>query len=338
MAPGTWAQLAVPNQSAILGVGPTTGSALTFAHEMPWNPVNRSIEIIGADHNYNSAIGGANRHMRYNEATNAFVLVGDNYLNEEPIVAHGYDHASVNPANGDLYFKRYGSLKGTLSAAVKRDGTWSALPPVSNGYDQVAQGTCWWSGPFTAQGGHGAQGSFMVYNAGTSKGAASDGQINAFDPLSGKWFFSASGVTPYYGVGTYHNIISYSAVKNVAVFGGGNGAPKKLWKMTADGTVSAMPDAPGATAVGVQRGILLAEPVGGNFLLLSAGELWELNPDGGGAWTRQMGRRQPPTGVGTPGPTMISNMIGVTLPDHGVVAFIRQDNRKDGAFWLYKHR
>jgi hypothetical protein len=85
--------------------------------------------------------------------------------------------------------------------------------------------------------------------------------------------------------------------------------------------------------VGIQRGLLVNEPVTGNFLLLSSGELWELNPDGAGTWTKLA---NPPSGVGDPNvPTAV---ITSSISDYGVVAYITQPSQTGGTFYLYKRQ
>lgn len=44
----------------------------------------------------------------------------------------------------------------------------------------------------------------------------------------------------------------------------------------ADGNFNRLTDAPPGKGAGMQQGVLLDDPATGNFLLLSAGELWEL--------------------------------------------------------------
>ena len=329
MAPGTWAKLTPANdQNAFLGVGSDSGSMIQFSNDMPWNPVTRAIEIIGQDHGY-----PALRHVRYVESTNQFVLVADNAGLGN---GHGYDHNAVNPYTGDLYDRLYSGFTGRISAVVKRAGSSSfvAIPSVPAA-DQVAIGTCWWSGSFTGAGG---QGCFMIFNSGNASGTANDGNILAYDPLTNNWFYNQEGKAPFFGSGaTYDSVIEYSARKNVAVYGGGNVAPSKLWRLNSDGSFVAMPDVPSGKAVGIQRGLLVDEPVTGNFLLLSAGELWELNPTGSGTWTRQTGSRVPPSGVGIPGPVTIQGVICSSISSYGVVAFITQNTSGNGTFWLYKH-
>jgi len=162
-----------------------------------------------------------------------------------------------------------------------------------------------------------------------------DGQILAYNPLTNAWFFNKEGMAPGYGGGpTYHSVIEYSAVKNVAVYGGGNAAPGKLWRLSADASVQAMPSVPSGKSVGIQQGVLVDEPVTGNFLLLSAGELWELNPSGTGSWAQLA---SPPSGVRVPGGTTLAP-IAVSIPDYGVVAFITQPGKTGGTFYLYKRQ
>jgi hypothetical protein len=328
MAVGTWARLDVPGQNAILGVGSISGTMLHYCNSMPWNPVSKVIEIIGMDHNYPSL-----RHVRYSEASNQFVLVADN---AGLATGHGYDHNAVNPYTGDLYHRRYSGFSGSISVARKtlNASSFSSIASVP-ATDQVAIGSCWWSGSFA---GAGSQGCFMVFNSGNATGSTKDGHIAAYDPLSAKWFYSQEGKAPNYGSGaTYHSLIEYSARKNVAVYGGGNVAGNRLWRISADGSSVAMPNVPSGKGVGVQQGILVDDPVSGDFLLLSAGQLWELDPSGSGSWTQLTGSRTPPTGVGIPGPSNPQAVIASSISTYGVVAFITQPNQNGGTVYLYKH-
>ena len=333
MAAGTWAQLNVPNQNALLGVGSVSETMIHFSNTMPWNPISKAIEIIGEDHGY-----GSLRHVRYDEATNTFILVADDsgFGNS---LDHGYDQTTINPNTGDLYRRMNSGFTGTISSRKKTiGGVVTSLPNIAVPVEQVAIGTTWWSGSFA---GGGAQGSFMVFNSGTSLGNANDGQILAYNPLTNTWFYNQQGRSPFYGNvnnGTYHSVIEYSPQKNVAVYGGGNAAPNLLWRLNSDGSFISMPNVPAGKAVGIQRGLLVNEPVTGNFLLLSAGELWELNPSGSGLWTQQTGTRTPPNAVGIPGPTTIEAVIASSISDHGVVAFITQPNQSGATFFLYKHQ
>lgn len=329
MQSGTWAQLIVLNQDSVMGVGNNDGSMITYSNSMPWNPVNKTIEIIARDHHYTSSFGldAANRYVRYEVSTNQFVFVADL---PEIKDGHGGDTLTLNPTTGDLYWRMYTGFTGRISAKKKALGAsnFSDIPSV-DGLEQVAIGTTWWSGPFV---GGGRQGSFMIFNSGNSTGGATDGQIVAYNPLTNSWFYNQQGKAPFYGSGsTYNSVIEYSPQKNVAVYGGGNVAPTKLWRMDSNGNAVAMPDTPPGTSVGLQKGNLVNDPATGNFLLLSNRQLWELNPDGAGKWTRKM---DPPALVGNP--SLPENMISAAISDYGVVAYITQRNQAGGNFFLYK--
>ncbi|MGE0764556.1 MAG: hypothetical protein AB7N80_14870 [Bdellovibrionales bacterium] len=331
MPAGSWAKLDVSNQNAILGVGSVSGSMLHYCNSAPWNAKNKSIEILGQDHNYPFM-----RHVRYDEVTNQFVLVADNAGIGS---GHGYDHSSLNPTNGDLYTRLYSGFSGKISVRKKAFGTANYVDiPSVPATDQVAIGTCWWSGSFV---GGGAQGSFMVFNSGNSVNGAKDGHIAAYNPLTNTWFFSQEGCAPNYGSGaTYHSVIEYSSIKNVAVYGGGNVASNRLWRLSSDASIIAMPNVPTGKAVGIQSGNLVNDPVTGNFLLLSGRELWELNPDGAGKWTQQTGSRVPPADAAFPGPGALSDLDGVVscaIPEYGVVVYIKQKLQTGGNVYLYKH-
>jgi hypothetical protein len=71
-------------------------------------------------------------------------------------------------------------------------------------------------------------------------------------------------------------VMEYSAKRNMAVYGGGNAAPRKLWHLNG-GRQFQPPDRPAARQGRRHAaGRAARDPAKGNFLLLSAGELWEL--------------------------------------------------------------
>jgi hypothetical protein len=305
-----------------------------YCNKMPWNPKSKVIEILAMDHNWGSV-----RFAKYDEASNQFVLV-TNDVGFGSSTQHGYDHNVVNPYTGDLYSRRSTGTGATTVSVSKKSlaslSSFSSLPALPTGYSQIAIGACWWTGSFA---GAGAQGCLVLFNSGDSFAKATDGQIGAYDPLTNVWFFNKHGMAPFYatkGEG-YHSVMEYSSVKNVAVYGGGNDRPNLLWRLNADGTFIAMPNVPTGKAVGVQGGNLACDPVTGNFLLLSAGQLWELNPSGAGSWLQLSGSRSPPGAVGIPGPGNPEGVVSCALPEHGVVAYITQSSGSGGTFYLYKH-
>jgi hypothetical protein len=330
MGVGTWAQLTgVSNQDSALGVGAVTGSMLPFVNTMPWNPVDRCVEIIGADHN------GTPRHVRFDEATHSYVVESANTGFGTPM--HGYDHNSVNPYTGDIYHRLYSAFTGEISVTRRLQGgtSWAQIADVT-GLEQVAIGSCWWSGSFTGGSGLGAQGGLVIFNSGNSTNSSNDGEIHVFDPVADDWVFSNDGMFPNYGSGaTYHSVIEYSPVHNCAVYGGGNVASNRLKRLNSDGTFTDMPNTPSGMTVGMQNGILTVDPVTGNFLLLSNGSIAELDPTGSGTWTVQTGSRVPPAAVGDPNDP--DNMTISSITDYGVIMVITQNTSSGGNTYLYKH-
>jgi hypothetical protein len=307
---------------------------LPYCNAMPWNSSNRSIEIIGGDHSSSTGL----RHVRYVEASNTFELV----TTTTGFTGHGYDHTEVNPYTGDLYHKRYGGLGNQVLLTFRQrrgESSWTQLPAI-NASMNIIFGTAWWAGPFTGGSGLGAQGGFAIYSR-FSTGTSSDGFVGIYDPVSNSWPFQANAMSPFAGTpsgGAYNAVMAYSRGKNVAVFGGGHGSSQRLWRLSSNGTSVELTAAPAEVSVGIHYGLLVDDPVTGNFLLLSKGHLYELNPDGAGTWTKQTGNRVPPESVGYPGNSGPAiNLFATALPDHGAIAVVRQTNSGNGAFWLYKH-
>ena len=104
--------------------------------------------------------------------------------------------------------------------------------------------------------------------------------------------------------------------------------------MNSDRTLVELASAPANCLVGIYRGGLVCDPVTGNFLVLSGGALFELNPTGSGTWRQMTGSRIPPAAVNDPAAT--ENSIMSELPDHGAVAVISM-NGTSGNMYLYKH-
>ena len=337
MSPGTWTNLAASGQNAALGVGPVSGSMIHYCNQMPWNKFNASIEIVGMDH-----AAGMQRHVRFNTATNNFDVIQAD-TGAGAATRHGYGHSTVNPFTGDLYHRlaEYDYEGANIGFLVRKKAlgaaTFSDMPRVARlFYMQNAIGSCWWSGSFA---GAGAQGCLLLFNSGDSypTGSATDGGIYAYNPLANSWFWRSQSMAPWYGNtgASYSSVMAYSARKNVAVYGGGHERPTKLWRLNADRSFTPMPDCPTDCQIGVQRGVLCEDPVSGNFLVLSQRNIFELNPDGAGSWTKLTGSRVPPAAVGDP--AVPHGVICTPIAEHNVIAYITQTAVNGGTFFLYKH-
>lgn len=323
LSPGNWGQLtSATGQDAVIGSQPgASGSQTIFGNTQPWNPFNKSIEIMGCDHLGVPPTAWI-EHTRYSALTNSFsVIEPRGFLSG---TGHSYDHHVVNPSNGDLYFVPFAGFSGSISLYRKSlgAGTYSQIFTFSSISDQVTHGSAWWSGPFS---GAGAQGCFVLYNNGSGTG-----QLRCYDPLSGSQIYSNNSASPGVNGDDYHTVMEYSATHNVAVYGGGTTNPNKLWRLSSDGSVASMPNAP--IGVGMKEGNFVNDPLTGNFLLMGSGQHWELNPNGAGTWTQ---KNAPPAGVGSPAAG--EGVISCAISDYGVVAYITQASSSGGTFFVYKH-
>jgi hypothetical protein len=190
-------------------------------------------------------------------------------------------------------------------------------------YVEVAVGTAWWSGTIT---GGDTNGTLLIYNCG-----APSGQVLLWNPTSNTWFADIQG---FGGNSTYHCVAEYSPVHNVAIFGGGNDNPRKVWRLNSNRTVTVLPDAP--VDLGVQHANLSVDPVTGHFLVMGYGQLWQLDPRGSGSWTQQNGSRTPPSAVGNPGSPDLDSVISAPISNYGVVAYVTC-RTKSCNMYLYKH-
>lgn len=321
MKANTWAQLSASNQDATLYDTGNTGTSLPYSNAAAWNPITRQVEIIGNDHG-SGATPNDLHHFRYDDATNSYVTVS---RATGLLQSHGEDHTVVNPSTGDLYVTKYGLGSPLRVAKYNSPGNWTDPFTSTAIYVQVARGACWWSGTFTGGSGHGAQGSFMVYDM-----AFADGLVAAWDPLTDNWFFTQSPITSG-SVAGHSCCMEYSAVHNVALMGGGNGQETKVWRLNSDGTATAMPDCPTNISVNEEAlGTLTVDPVTGNFLVLAADQLWELDPRGSGAWNQL---------ANTPANTCGSfkeHRQASSISTYGAVMLISQQSASGGSTWIYK--
>jgi hypothetical protein len=312
MSPGTWKAMAPANISSTLGQGTSTGNMIPYCNAGSWNPVSKRIEILGQDHGW-----GNMRHVQYDEASNAFLFAGNIGTDS----GHGYDHYEVNPFTGDLFYKPYQyGTGGSIWRRSNSSGAWNRGLSTVPTFQQVALGTCWWKGPLT---GGGAQGAFLIYSS-------AFGNVVGYNPVSNTWFDQAGPPIS----DTYHSVMAYSESKNVAVFGGGNAMPRRLWRMDSSRNIVELSAPPSGCSIGIYKGGLCCDPATGNFLVLSGGNLFQLDASGSGTWTQLTGSRVPPSEVNNP--TATENMIMCELPDHGAIAVISM-NVNSGNMYLYRH-
>lgn len=321
MSVGTWQEMDGENVpvdiATFLNVGGSTNTILPYCNKAQWNPVLKCIDIIGADHNQS----GGPWHVRYMEASNTFV---QGPVAQPGFAGHGFDHYGVNPTTGDLYWKDYAG--GALSRLTAAGSSWTqastSFPSGISG--NITYGCDWWSGSFD---GVGAQGAFALWSCYSNN-------LYMYDPVAADWRATITGPT----IGnSYHGLLNYSSVKNVAIFGGMNVDSDRVFRLNSDATWTELTASP--LSWGITRGQMVADPVSGNFLLLQSGGFYELDPAGSGAWTELTGSRAKPATVNTNtlGGSGAPSIALVALPEHGVIAALSPSGGSTARMHLYKH-
>ncbi len=238
-----------------------------FTNSIPWNPIEKRICIVGADH------GEPDTYVDYLEEFNTFVRLGGG------AGSHEYQHLAVNPFTGERYLLWLnGSAAGIYKYHPGVGFRFESVPPEPIS-QYIAEAIVWWKGAIA---GGGAQGALILFTG-------NFGIIHVYNPLTGTWTTHAD-MTPGSPLGLYQMESAYSAMHNCMVYGGGHAftpdaAINKLFRLNADCTKTAMPDAP--HAVGIYNGMnMVSDSRSGNIMFLGFGEHWSLNPSGAGTWTK----------------------------------------------------
>lgn len=321
MAPGTWAELTTINLEPTINQDANPGNIFAYANNGVWDPVHGIASYVGQDHGpaYPSLV-------KYVESTNRWDIVDATIPG---LQGHGYNHLTVNPAGpnaGDLYFKNYGA-NNTWLAKKPYGGAWDTTFQATFSGSNITFGTAWWSGALT--GVTGSQGAVIIYEADFGMWGSYDVEDDIWTEYSdSSWQSDSAG---------YHQNAAYSAVKNHAVFAPGNSGDVKMFRINANATVTRLTDIPAGCAVGSQRGNICCDPVSGNFMILTQGDLWEFNASGSGTYTKQTGSRVPPAGVNAGLPDFVNYCsIWIEIPTYGVMMVV-SGHISTIAVHLYKH-
>lgn len=355
MTAGTWlfmSSITTLLGAAVTGQGGDVGTMMNDCSAWPWNTIYRRIELIGMDH-YNipgpESPNDTQRHYWYDDINNVFVqgTNSDGVMPAGTTPNHGFGHTSVNPYTGDVYHTPMYVGGNNIQLWEATGGSAVFQSQVATGVSidaQVSIACFWWSGPYTGPlGTLGAQGAHMLFNSGACGGVGT-GEMFIYDPLNPGVFNAQTGITPSGYLSDYNSVACYSPKLNCAIYGGGHGGNAQLlYRLNSDGTHTAMPSVPGS-GCGLHVGIFVCDPVTGNFLLLTNGALYELNPTGSGTWTLQTGTRAPPSALTsawnvTVPPSTASGGAFSSLTDYGVIAalFCPTGSASSAGFWLYKH-
>lgn len=313
---------------------------IDFAESATWDPIQRQFLFLGAPH------GKAWRFIIYDEASNtwrdgplphAVMAYGSNATAECTVVVktsdttsisnncggHAFDWNAIDPATG-RFFHHYWKYGPELDIYNVATGLWSrsGSPPAAIQYDMVKD-------VFK----YGAMEWFPDMNRLVMTVA---GRVVRVDVDNNQW----EQLPTRYSVGTgdtYHNVMEYSPVQKVLVFGGGNvfSSPydpssnrKDLYRMDASGTVTRLTDAPfylrvtgGGAGESFPGSNITVDPVSGKFLVLNKDkQFYELDALAN-TWRAI-------TNV----PAIPAHAVAAAVSNYGVIMYVAETK-----VWLYKH-
>jgi hypothetical protein len=321
MQPGTWAVLNTQNLESVLSSsdvgGGASGGILGYADKAAWDPTSKQLLFIGSDH-LQDGVTVTDKFISYSDATNSWrVMPRPAWL--QVGTHHGYEHNTIDAARGQYYMRR-SYMDVTYEKYDIASGTWTQLPP--NNVLQYAQ-CC----------------AGVEYFPGLGLIWVQGGEVNA-DPIfyGGVFRFNEStqqwvrlGAVSSMPMGNYHNIAKYNPVRNVMIFGGGNGS-SDLYKLDASGTITKLKNAP--MSFGIMASVMTVDPVSGDYLaFFQDGSFWVYNV-ATDTWTRRSGSNFFDPVISGSG--SVFEVIATPVSTYGVVMFVKA-NPGQSKVYIYKH-
>lgn len=256
MLPGTWAELSTNGFSGSLLQNGCIGNILGYADSAMWDPVGRQFHFMGSPH-CGGAAGNPYKLIRYDDASNTWTSCPAtdsscpaNFITD---MAHAYEHNALDPTARTWYHRWSGSSR-VSRFNFGTNGPWNDIPPMNQGYSQVAGGLAYFPELYGGGGG-------LVFAQGGY------GELHLWNKNQNQWTKVATGLA----MGPYHNFAEYNPVHKVVICGGGNGS-SDLYKVDASGSVMKMKNAP--IGLGIQQTIITVDPVSGDYLVLATGGLF----------------------------------------------------------------
>lgn len=250
--------------------------------------------------------------LEYDEATNDWSEESLHSDLSATNSGHGYDCNAIDPTTGDIYFRKFSTLR--TYHWTKATDTWDYLTDApSSTSNAIAEAIEWWP----------------------DRGLVwSDVHgVKLWDGSSWSTLVADASVS---GIG-YHSFGEYQPNADVYVFGGGNAGPYKLYRIDADNNLTLLGAAP--IRLGNNQdagdGILVHDPSSDYYIAWNHSKAWYEFDAINDIWnplTVCSGDGSTPCN-GTPNFTSTSS-IAVPISTYGVIAFV--DGSSDNV-WLYKH-
>jgi hypothetical protein len=320
MAVNEWCQLATVNNTGLADVMNDVGEGgyiSEYANSAGWDPINEKFHFIGAHHG-TTYIG---RHVVYTRATNAWTLSTwpggcQSGTASAPCFNHAYDHNTVDPATGDVYWRHYND--GTIVRRGTNQGTtWSMLPSVPANQGQCCMilkyfperaGLLWvepdWGALFWTK-------STNTWTRVADTSVDESAQVNLGFPTS------VSNITGQYSPGKRVIVVSAAGV---------------TWKYDQNGTWTRLANPP--SSLGINASSFVADPVSGDFVAMSNGSsaMRRLNPDGTGTWST-ISATMPAALAELNGAG--DGLVSAPITNYGVIMYVKYTGATTQT-WLFK--
>lgn len=284
-----------------------------YAEKAAWDPVNERVLFVGQAHG--SCYGG--QFVIFTESTNSWAKgpwpsgVCQSGTASSPCFSHAYDHNTVDPATGDMYFRQAFTMKFFRF----RNGSWASIsaPPA-----QSSQ-CCGALEHFPDLG-------RLVFVDG-------DWGVWAYNPASNSWSQIANTNAANAGAGlpnlpmsSLNNFALYNPVQKVLLFGGG----RSVYKLSASGAITTMKSSP--VSLGATNSVLSVDPVSGKYIVLSGSSMYQYDV-ATDTWS-QVSTTIPSTlqaldGVG-------DGLVQAPITKYGVIMYVKY-NFGNSKVYLYKH-
>jgi hypothetical protein len=321
MQSGTWVQLNTNNINPALtsSAGGLTGTILTYAEYIKWDPVRHRLHFIGGDHNGTSHTQQM-KHVQYDEVSNSWTVLPSQSWFTIPVGLgrHGLDHGAIDPEHRYFYFRQMDSL--TVQRYNLDTETWTKMPD----NDIIQYNSCCVGLEYFPE----LQGVLWI---GVENG--NNAGITRLNDQTGQWDRIAQPAA--YPIGGYENFAEYNPVHQVVLFGGGAGGWKKIHKLDPLGVVTALRDAP--VDLGILDSIVTVDPVSGDYLIFTTNEEFYVYNVTTDTWTLEAtGSSVPIWTTSYPG-FSVHGVVGGSINTYGVNVFVTCDGPNACTVNLYKH-
>jgi hypothetical protein len=325
----SWGVLTIPescNSINTLLESSATGNITSDASQGAYDPVKQQIHFIGKGAQAGSAI----RHVVYDLATNTCtVRPTPSWSDSGANRGQAYEFGPTIDARGRILYRGH---PNTL--AIERynldSQTW--LSPVTPGTGVTANTSGFHANAFHYE--RGAAGQLILVGLESS----GSGVLYTYDPTSNS-FARLNGGAVLSGFNDY-SVAEYSEIHKVTLFGGRNGTYRQVDTRGTITTIST--SGMGCQPYTNRDGILHADPVTGNFVLLcgASGSSWHIYNPITNTWTTKTAPGSLTNHIlkvtPAPGSGQTWGVIGVPISDHGVILYVACDAGSACQMRLYK--